>query len=237
MPIEFYCSECYAKVITPDETGGKKGRCPNCGAIVNIPAISQSSQPATPPPAPKASPKSASADPFKPHEKTSGFSESVEKQFGFDQWEEKKEEQGTWGEDTEISYKMRKAIAREHAQNRLIGPAQTLITLAAVNLIVVALSIIGLTIYLVVEDQANLEHYSFWITMAFVVLAVVMLDSMMIFVGGNHMKLSRSYSMAYTGAVFALLPLNLLFFVTIPFGAWAISTLSDPKLAEGFKRR
>ena len=43
--------------------------------------------------------------------------------------------------------------------------------------------------------------------------------------------------MAYTGAVFAMLPLNLLFFATIPFGVWAIQALNDPDLAEGFKRR
>ena len=37
MSIEFHCSECYAKVITPDETGGKQGKCPYCTAIIHIP--------------------------------------------------------------------------------------------------------------------------------------------------------------------------------------------------------
>ena len=63
-----------------------------------------------------------------------------------------------------------------------------------------------------------------------------MMASAMIMIGGNNMKFARSYGMAYTGAIFAVLPLNLLFPVTIPFGIWAIVTLNQPAVGEGFKR-
>ena len=38
MPIEFSCSECGKTLRTPDDSGGKKGRCPDCGSIMLIPA-------------------------------------------------------------------------------------------------------------------------------------------------------------------------------------------------------
>ena len=38
MPIEFPCPSCRQQVRTPDAAAGKKGQCPNCGALVMIPA-------------------------------------------------------------------------------------------------------------------------------------------------------------------------------------------------------
>ena len=38
MPIEFRCSGCNKLLRTPDESAGKKARCPDCGTIVDVPA-------------------------------------------------------------------------------------------------------------------------------------------------------------------------------------------------------
>jgi len=38
MPIEFPCPTCHQQVRTPDAAAGKKGKCPNCGTLVMIPA-------------------------------------------------------------------------------------------------------------------------------------------------------------------------------------------------------
>lgn len=38
MPIEFRCSGCQKLLRTPDESAGKKARCPDCGSIVDVPA-------------------------------------------------------------------------------------------------------------------------------------------------------------------------------------------------------
>ena len=38
MPIEFRCLSCQHLLRTPDESVGKKARCPNCGGIQDIPA-------------------------------------------------------------------------------------------------------------------------------------------------------------------------------------------------------
>ena len=214
----------------PTQPGGHPGR------FSGTPSAPSSRPPSGRPTS--GSPTSGSpVDPFKPSaQQSSEYSESVQKQFGFKDSEDKKE-QGTWGEDTELSYQLRKTIAKERAQNRLVGPAQTLITLAAVNLIAVILGIAALLIYLISQSETALEVNGFWLTLGIVATAIIMIDSTMIFVGGNHMRHARSYSMAYTGTIFALLPLNLLFFLTIPFGIWALSTLNNPDVAEGFKRR
>jgi hypothetical protein len=38
MPIEFRCSHCQKLLRTPDESAGRKAKCPDCGAIVDVPA-------------------------------------------------------------------------------------------------------------------------------------------------------------------------------------------------------
>jgi len=43
MAIEFYCPGCAKLMRTPDETAGRKGKCPNCGLKVQIPAASVAS--------------------------------------------------------------------------------------------------------------------------------------------------------------------------------------------------
>jgi phage FluMu protein Com len=38
MPIEFRCAQCQKLLRTPDDTAGKQAKCPDCGAIVQVPA-------------------------------------------------------------------------------------------------------------------------------------------------------------------------------------------------------
>ena len=38
MPIEFRCTQCEKLLRTPDESAGKKAKCPQCAAIVDVPA-------------------------------------------------------------------------------------------------------------------------------------------------------------------------------------------------------
>ncbi|HZN35673.1 MAG TPA: hypothetical protein VFB80_17710 [Pirellulaceae bacterium] len=70
MPIEFSCPACHQLVRTPDAAAGKKGKCPLCGAVVQIPAPAAApvkpapAKPAPPKPAaPKPAPKSAPVKP------------------------------------------------------------------------------------------------------------------------------------------------------------------------------
>lgn len=40
MPVEFICPGCSRKLRTPDESAGKKAKCPQCGTIVDVPNTS-----------------------------------------------------------------------------------------------------------------------------------------------------------------------------------------------------
>jgi hypothetical protein len=40
MPIEFNCTQCGKQLRTPDETAGRNAKCPQCGAIMQIPDLS-----------------------------------------------------------------------------------------------------------------------------------------------------------------------------------------------------
>ena len=40
MPIEFFCPGCWNRMRTPDDTAGRKGRCPKCETKVRIPEAS-----------------------------------------------------------------------------------------------------------------------------------------------------------------------------------------------------
>lgn len=64
MSIQFHCQSCGKLVATPDAAAGKKGKCPYCAAVMQIPLASTATdeEPApTPPPAPKAAPKPSAA--------------------------------------------------------------------------------------------------------------------------------------------------------------------------------
>jgi len=45
MAIEFHCPNCNRLMRTPDQTAGKKGKCPGCGAITDIPGPDRRAQP------------------------------------------------------------------------------------------------------------------------------------------------------------------------------------------------
>jgi phage FluMu protein Com len=69
MAIEFHCPQCQRLMRTPDATAGKKGKCPGCGAIADIPrsaapAARESTIAAQP--APQAAPAAPSAPPAPP---------------------------------------------------------------------------------------------------------------------------------------------------------------------------
>ena len=64
MPIEFRCSECSKLLRTGDDTAGRQAKCPECGAIMDIP--SPGTQPVgpsapAPPPPPQDAPSSSDA--------------------------------------------------------------------------------------------------------------------------------------------------------------------------------
>ncbi len=63
MPVEFICPGCSRKLRTPDESAGKKAKCPQCGTIVDVPGASAPAQESAPAP-PEFRPSEASFQGF-----------------------------------------------------------------------------------------------------------------------------------------------------------------------------
>ena len=59
MPIKVTCSNCGGVLHAPDDSGGKRGRCPTCGNVLPIPAES----PKLPPAAAESAPKTGGRSP------------------------------------------------------------------------------------------------------------------------------------------------------------------------------
>lgn len=98
MPISFTCGSCGRNLKTPESMAGKKGKCPHCGAVMEIPAQSKDDDPfdlgsskSSPPPAKSsnqgsndlwgdapsaASPKAPAANPFT-YQSSSPYASSV----------------------------------------------------------------------------------------------------------------------------------------------------------------
>ncbi len=49
MSIEFFCNGCQQRLAVPDENAGKKAKCPSCGAVLDVPAVSVGRPSAVPP--------------------------------------------------------------------------------------------------------------------------------------------------------------------------------------------
>ena len=62
MPIKFECTECHKIVTAPDAAGGKRGKCPFCGNLVDIPAASTAAAVPPPPPPPPPPPAAEEDD-------------------------------------------------------------------------------------------------------------------------------------------------------------------------------
>jgi phage FluMu protein Com len=90
MPIEFRCTQCNRLLRTADGTEGKQAKCPQCGAVLTVPAP-QTGQPGSPPPyGPQAgSPFTPGADSAptqpsveNPYESPTGYGQPQQYPFG-----------------------------------------------------------------------------------------------------------------------------------------------------------
>ncbi len=68
MPIEFGCTQCGKQLRTPDETAGRQAKCPQCGAVMQIPGIASAAPQSAPPPAsPFGEPPNSDAQGWNPY--------------------------------------------------------------------------------------------------------------------------------------------------------------------------
>jgi len=127
---------------------------------------------------------------------------------------------------------------REYALGRVSGPATALIVAGALYLVgSLGALFIGIVAPLAEPDPAMPREQlvlgaAVWLGIGVVGLAL----SIVMMVGGVKMKNLRSYGLAMTSAILALLPIHCCCLIGLPIGIWALVALSDVHVRGAFPR-
>ena len=235
MPIEFRCTHCSRLLRTGEDAVGKKAKCPQCGAILEVPASGEAQQPPSPLAETGAfSPASDSAqqDPFSPGTPTasgepSPFGGAIPLPPGAPA---ASGQSSPFGEDippspgageSENPYESPRGAGLAYgeppdllayARGRVSGPAIALIIVAALNLahwvIRVGLSAVGMAVPMFLPDapgMGGLHALPLAINLAASVAFAI--PSVLIIVGSVKMMGLQSYAWAMTAAILAVIPI------------------------------
>lgn len=223
MPIEFRCAQCQKLLQTPDETAGKQAKCPQCGAIQQIPS------PTTPPP--PSSPFAPGVPSLGPTGETSSGAPSGQANpyqspadFGTGP--------AAWSDPSYL---------RTYALDRVNTPATLLIVTGGIGL---GLQLIGTIANLASLAIPNMIQpgggqgpemlLSGGIGVAFGLLGIAL--SVVVILGGLKMKRLESHAWSMAGAIVALIPcLSPCCLLGLPFGIWALVVLNDTQVRMAFR--
>ncbi|MCA9204393.1 MAG: hypothetical protein R3C99_10620 [Pirellulaceae bacterium] len=215
MAIEFQCNGCAKRLRVPDESAGKKARCPDCGMIQDVPSgmsepTSAFSDPkpigGAPLPSdqsnPFAEPRPASSNPYQ----TPAYDAPATTHFGMPQ---------------AIDFA---------AMEKVRGPATALIVFAVLGMVMV-----GVQILLIVVGAANEgdPDVVFELIGGGIGGLISIVADVVIIIGANKMKRLENYGLAMTAAVLSLL-CNC-GCLSLPFAIWAIVVLSDAQVKAAFR--
>jgi len=215
MPIEFRCSGCQRTLRTPDDSAGKQARCPECGAIVEVPQAHGISAPAS------SGLETASVSSFpaeNPYRSPSGYPFQ--------------------GPPTAPV-----SDVQAYAASRLAGPAIGLIVTASIALVFQVLGLIAIGVSLWLEPRGIaagggdelLEVMSTGIP-GLVAQLVGGVLSLVVILGAIRMKRLESYGFAMASAIIAMIPcISPCCVLGFPFGLWAIIVMQDGHVRTAFR--
>lgn len=230
MPIIFYCQHCFERVTTPNATAGKKGRCPFCGEMMDIPTIPDST--ASNPTQPTAAAPQPNAAPTK-------------KDRGDDPFESRERQQRTWGKKIQYGDDPTQPEIGKAFDERIHGtPAQRAagarVRMPGACLLIASLAgiVAGIVVLLMVLIPAvgrAAESLSGTEIAIVAVAGVSCFVESLILVGVVDLIKVNNFRMAKTAAWAAVVPLSAWVPITLPFGIWALIVLSNRKTQEGFR--
>ena len=249
MPIEFRCTQCNRLLRTEEDAAGQKAKCPECGAILEVPTSAAPGQPpgssaetgAFPP-----APASGAESPFGPgappaSDAPSPFGEyvplSADAPGPENPYESPRGVEATGAGPVPAAYPDLLTYARE----RVSGPAIALIVTGALGLALQLLGLVGNLIQLSVPAMApDPEMMPFGpafgpgVNVGFGILGLAL--AILIIVGAAKMKNLQSYALAMTSAIVALVPcISPCCCLGLPFGIWALVVLSDAQVQAAFR--
>lgn len=227
MSIEFYCVNCYQRVECPDSSGGKKGKCPHCGVIQDIPAGSPT--PSTPQQVPRGAGSSSDllADiraAAQTH--TSGSAPPA----GWKQTEEAMK----WGDSKRENKSAVAMRNRDSIRRQITLPTVGLMICGIVSFVAsgVASLFLGLFVAGVFFTSEDVEPNPGFVLLCIAGIVYNFFVSTLMIMGANHARFVKNYSVAIAGAVLAIFP-NLCWFSLI-FGIWMIKDLLLPEVRQAF---
>jgi len=235
MPFEFRCTQCDRLLRTADGSQGKNAKCPSCGHIMQVPeaggggldADSPVSVPPPPPDAPQDNPFStpAAQAPASPFTSESGPPPPADSDNPYQSPQSY----------SEAGKQLPPGGVLAYASARVSGPATGLIALGILGL---ALQAAGLAF----------QVFGFWIAAgkpfnapfetaaALASGGIGLVTSGLLLWGGLRMKSLRTYPLALTTSIVAVVPcFSPCCLVGIPLGIWSLVVLSDGWVKAGFE--
>ncbi len=220
VPIEFQCEQCRHRLRTPDDSTGKKSRCPQCGHIQAIPDLetsgaTESSGPSDEAlePLPSANRLDESPVAKTPSQYANPFADAP---------------QTPDPNPYAAPYAASMPTATPPDPRATVLPGIFLIVFAAITSLLLALSIV-VGIMSVLDEGAQEDD-----VFAFVFLGITLAVQLLILWGGINMVRRRGYVMAMVGAIVAIAPISVCWCLSVPFGVWALVTLLKTGMREVF---
>lgn len=219
MTIRFDCEFCGKTLKADDSKGGKKVKCPECEALLTIPAPPSESE--------VYDAEDASQDDDGEDWDSAGDSGTVACPACGEEKPANKSKCPFCGEGGSKKKKKSGSRRRSDALGRVQGPAIGLIVCAVIGGLVQALAVI---FQLSMGDGEAAQ-----IAGAVVQGAIVAITTPLIIVGALKMKSLNSYGMSITACILAMVPcFSPCCLLGLPIGIWAIVVLNDSAVKSEF---
>jgi hypothetical protein len=133
----------------------------------------------------------------------------------------------------------------QYARGRVYGPALAMQIYSGLSLVVlavwIALIFLGFSAIIVenvnsyIPNEEETAGAVIGATLYALQAGIAMLIGMLIYVGAGRMRKLKSYGLAMTASILGMIPcLSPCCLFGLPFGIWAIITLSDPRVKQSF---
>ena len=241
MPIEFRCSECNQLLRTGEDTAGRQAKCPECGAIMNIPS------PGTVPEGPPApAPQDASDSPFGAG--SPGLSSPFDASGGMGDPPPSDPTNPYQSPAAEIPAPGTiSAGLRAYALARVSTPATLLVVFGCLAIPVAVLGTISNIIAFNMQgagfpnpvfDQFFQQDPAFMVGTQVVSAVVSVGVGILMIIGGLKMKKLEGYGLCLATSIVAIIPcFTPCCCLEIPFGIWALVVLLDSQVSAAFRQQ
>jgi predicted RNA-binding Zn-ribbon protein involved in translation (DUF1610 family) len=244
MTIEFHCSNCNKLLRTADDRAGARAKCPDCGTAITVPGGA-----------------GGDFDLGEYDDYEAGGGDQFDAAFGQPARSPSRRPASAATKNCPMcGAEIRAAAAKcrycgemlgepagggrrrrgsryEEARGRVQGPAIALMIIAGLALAISVLRMILVATGAI--GPRNLQQFGPMVPMGFLLLIYVVqgIASLVIVLGAWQMRGLRSYGLAMTGSILAVIPLltDVCCLLSMPFGIWSIVVLNDDNVKNAFR--